>query len=49
VLAGSIDTAMVWLQRFRKDWFKSEYVSSLRTDSVFAPLWGRADFQALFR
>ena len=48
VLAGSIDTAVVWLQSFRKDWLKSEYLGSLRADSVFAPLWGRADFRALF-
>ena len=49
VLAGTPDTAIVWLQRFRRDWMQSEYLRPLRTDSVFAPLWARAEFQALFR
>lgn len=48
VLAGTPDTAVVWLQSIRRDWMQSEYLRSLRTDSVFAPLWARADFQALF-
>ena len=49
LLAGAVDTAIVWLQGIRKDWLRSEYVSGLRTDSVFAPLWARPEFQALFR
>ncbi|HKG92336.1 MAG TPA: hypothetical protein VKA84_10610 [Gemmatimonadaceae bacterium] len=49
VLAGALDTAVVWLQGMPKAWVQSPYVGGLRADSVFAPLWGRADFQALFR
>jgi len=49
VLAGAVDTAMTWLQGVRKDWMRSEYLKSLTTDSVFAPLWSRPAFQSLFR
>jgi hypothetical protein len=44
VLAGAVDTAMTWLQSVRKDWMRSEYLNSLKTDSVFAPLWSRPAF-----
>ena len=49
VLAGTPDTAIVFLQSIRRDWMQSEYLRGLRTDSVFAPLWARAEFQAIFR
>jgi len=49
VLAGAPDTAIALLQSMPKDWLASEYVSGLRTDAVFSPLWERADFTALFR
>jgi dienelactone hydrolase len=49
VLAGQMDTTVAWLQSIRKDWLRSEYVIGLRRDSVYAPLWHRADFQALFQ
>ena len=32
-----------------KDWLLSGGLRALQSDSVFAPLWSRADFQALFR
>ena len=47
VLAGTIDTAIAFLRTVRKDWLPS--LRGLRSDSVFAPLWGRAEFEALFR
>jgi dienelactone hydrolase len=49
VLAGAVDSAAAWLGTIRRDWFRSDYLRALRTDSAYAPLWGRADFQALFR
>ena len=49
MLAGALDTAAAWLGTVRKDWMTSGALRALRTDSVFAPLWGRPDFQALFR
>ena len=48
VLAGSADVAIALLQSMPKDWLTSEYVSGLRTDAVFQPLWNREDFKALF-
>ena len=49
VLAGAVDTAAAWLATFRREWLRSEYLRRLHSDSVFAPLWTRSDFQALFR
>jgi dienelactone hydrolase len=49
VLAGASDSAMAWLQGVRKDWMRSDYLNTLKTDSVFAPLWTRPAFQSLFR
>ena len=46
VLAGAVDTTIVWLQRMPKGWLQA---NDFRADSVFAPLWERSDFQALFR
>ena len=37
------------LKTMPKDWLTSEYVSGLRTDRVFQPLWDREDFKALFQ
>lgn len=49
VLAGTPDTAISLLKTMPKDWLTSEYVSGLRTDRVFQPLWEREDFKALFQ
>jgi hypothetical protein len=49
VLAGAPDTAVAWLGTVRRDWLGSDGLRALRTDSVYAPLWGRAGFEALFR
>jgi dienelactone hydrolase len=49
LLAGAPDTAVAWLGTVRRDWLRSDMLRALRTDSVYAPLWGRDDFRALFR
>lgn len=49
VLAGAVDTAAAWLATVRRDWLLSGGLRALQSDSVFAPLWSRADFRALFR
>ena len=49
LLANTPDTAIALLRTIPKDWLTSEYVSGLRSDQVFQPLWGREDFKALFQ
>jgi hypothetical protein len=49
VLAGAADTAIAWLRSMPAEWVRSPYATGLTRDSVFAPLWARADFQALIR
>lgn len=45
-LAGALDSTVAWLQRMPKGWLQPQ---DFRADPVFAPLWQRADFEALFR
>jgi hypothetical protein len=46
VLAGMIDTTVAWLRGFPKGWVQPD---AFKSDSVFAPLWKRADFEKLFQ
>jgi dienelactone hydrolase len=48
VLAGTPDAAIAFLQTMPKDWVRFA-APRLQADSVFAPLWERTDFRALFR
>ena len=49
LLSRGPDSTIAFLRGMRRDWLQSQYLRTLQTDSVFAPLWARADYQALFR